>query len=353
MLHRRVLFCFITSLSAVPSLTLCGADELPFKVPSSFRIETLHEFIYDAVFSPVSFLVSEIQFIDFANYRKRLWMATTIQREFLKDGLNLSCTESETVVLEGQLLELHRHTPEYFHGEVPNNRETLVELVSGRCQALPWDVFFSSSNKLEVSLGRQDGIVGLVGSLKFLSPDKSAFLIDRASVHKSTEETVEASVKDGKDLHRTTLQKWEGGWRVSQMDSTYASPYSVSKQISRVTPEGLVVSSQWNKTTENPGGRWTQNIVDIQHGRRQTISLSRTIKNGSPVYIKESPQLRAVWMDGKVVRVYEGGTVDDLGSANFRTADGMSGLAKMVLITTVLVFALGIVAWYRRMAKPA
>ena len=89
-------------------------------------------------------------------------------------------------------------------------------------------------------------------------------------------------------------------------------------------------------------------MSEIEFSVQPIIALSHSISNGTQVTLKSSPQIRAVWMDGKVVRVYEGGTVDDLGSATFRTTSGSYGIEKILLITIAVAFLGGALMWICR-----
>ena len=293
-----------------------SADEFPVRIPSSFRTEVLIEIKYDGSFSPTQFLITEFQYNDVKNYRLLNIAASTVQRGSVEDGLNLACGQSETIVVDGQLLKQTRQS-EFFQGEVPTSRESLVEMIEKQCRFAEWSVFFSARDDQRSSLAGPPGLDAIVGSLDFLNQDRSAFLI--ATPSRTNGGMVEANIQ-GKDVSsRVTLQKWEGGWRVTQLNATYSNPSMFTKYSIRENRSGLEMETYWTKTADQSESRSTTHMTNMQFGNVQTIELTQSIKNRAPVSLRGSPQIRAVWMDGKVVRLYKGGTVDDLGSATFRT----------------------------------
>jgi len=346
----RFLYLLLAAWSS-PWLAMRGvADEFPVKIPSVFHTEVLFEKKYDDSFSPTQFMVTEIQFNDFQNYRMVTSDTTTITRGFVEDGLNLSCSQSEKVVVGGQALTVSRKSV-LFQGEVPKGGEALAEIIAERCRDAEWSVSFSTTDDLPNSLGRLHGLVALVGKLDFLSQDRSAFSIAKPSILKKSGDTIDAKIQDKGDSHRVTLQKWEEGWRVSRLNSTYSSPSMVGEYAFRANDSDLEMEVHWTKTLDTPESRASVRMTKIQFDGSHSIAMMHPISNGTPVSLEGSPQIRAVWMDGKVVRVYEGGTVDDLGSATFRTASGSSAFVRGLLITVCLAAAVGAVLWMRRKSK--
>ena len=50
--------------------------------------------------------------------------------------------------------------------------------------------------------------------------------------------------------------------------------------------------------------------------------LTEVIPNGTRVFLDGQEQIKAVWQDGKVVRVYHKGTIDDLSQSQFASTGG-------------------------------
>lgn len=321
-----------------------GAEEFQLVIPSEFKTELQFEVKYGEEFSSTQVMLTEVLFNDHKNYRMINSSISSVKPEFATNGLNLLCNESEKIVVDGQALTLQRQS-DNFQGEIPNIGKDLEAMIEDRCGQLNWRVSFATEDDIVNSLGRLHGLVAIVGTLDFLNHDMSAFAITKPSTNL---EFVTANILVKKDSHQLTLQKWEHGWRLSDLNSTYSSPSMTGKYNVQTTTSGLELNASWTKTAETPESRATVRMRNIQFAPPKSIELSQSIANGTPVSLRGSPQIKAVWMNGKVVRVYEGGTVDDLGSASFRTMSGSNGLLRIALITVCLGVVGGAAVWLRR-----
>jgi hypothetical protein len=342
---KQLLLVFLCGLAMAMKI---GAQEYTLQIPSSFETEVCFKRMNNGQFEPSQYSLSKIQYQDFRNYRVVSRNASTIKPEFLQDGMNLKCGESETIVIDGRVLSVQRQTPDFFQGEVPNNPETLNTMVDERCQDCPWTVRFSTDYEKHSNVYRIEGLGSIIGKQDFLNLDRTAFSIAKKSILRSSEDSLESNITIKGDLHRLVLQKWEGGWRVSELVSNYRNPPLTMKYLIKAQGDSLESEIHGTKTSNAPETKINARMTNIQFDSRISISLARSIANGTPVSLDGSPQIKAVWMDGKVVRVYEGGTVDDLGSATFRTNTASFGIAKTLLITLGFACVGSLFMWIRR-----
>ncbi len=89
-------------------------------------------------------------------------------------------------------------------------------------------------------------------------------------------------------------------------------------------------------------------ISKIQYGTNTNIQLDIAIENKTPVILYKSQHIRACWMDGKVVRVYDGGTVDDLGTAVFVQKSKKWSSWYVVTAFSVLAIVMCMLVFYQR-----
>ena len=71
-------------------------------------------------------------------------------------------------------------------------------------------------------------------------------------------------------------------------------------------------------------GGSTSNMVatGMTFGGTVNALLTEVIPNGTRVFLDGQEQIKAVWQDGKVVRVYHKGTIDDLSQSQFASTGG-------------------------------
>ena len=325
-----------------------AAQDFPVAVPNSFRTEVFFELKYDETFDPVQFMTTEVRFKDFRNYSLKSLSATTIQPEFVQNGLNLGCVEEETVVIEGKLLGLHRQSSE-FQGEVPRTQAALEQLVEQHCGKLSWDVSYATrDDDLQESLGMLYGLGMLIGSMQLIDVDRYRFRFSEKNPPKPTSDTVTETVQTSQGVFQITLNKWHEGWRVARLETKHDDEGAYLQSV-RETTTGLEGEGSSTKTKYAPGARSKSLMLDVQFSGPPKIALAHVISNGTPVGLRETPQIKAVWMDGKVVRVYEGGTVDDLGSATFRTTAGSYGILNILLITLGFASIGAALMWIRKL----
>jgi hypothetical protein len=330
MQFKQILFVFLCDLSVVMTV---GAEEYRVAIPSSFETEVFFRRIHGDQPQASQYSHTQVQFQDFQNYRIVSRNATTIKPEFLQDGKNLGCGERETVVIDGTALSVDRETADFFQGVVPLNPETLTAMIDERCRDEPWTVSFSTDYEKRADIYRIEKLGSIIGLKDFLNQNRTAFSIEKKSILKSSDDSLEANLPVNGDLHRLVLQKWQSGWRVSELNSKYRNPPLTMKHLTVAKGDSLESEMQATATSNSPEMEINVRMTNIQFGSSTPVVLTRPIANGTPVSLDGTPQIKAVWKDGKVVRVYEGGTVDDLDSATFRTTSGSYGIVKTVLIT--------------------
>ena len=310
-----------------------SALEFRVKVPRSFETEVFVEERYGERFDTIQFQISEVEFYDFENYRIRSFSATTVKRDLVEEGLNLLCGESETIVVGGQLLSLARQS-DRFRGSIPTSREILESMLDENCRNIDWNVSFASKvNSIPNSLERLPSLGIIFGSLDLLSADKTAFSVPQIKNKVFDNSEINFRTNGNEVNHSASIIKLQDGWRVSKLESTFSNPRFVRKYTVQEQDSELVLDSSFSKNENGPESRAKARMRNIQLDGYFPIVLGQRIANGTPVSLKGSPQIKAVWMDGKIVRVYEGGTVDDLGSATFQTNSVSYGIAKILLIT--------------------
>lgn len=324
-----------------------GAQDFSVAVPSAFRTEVFVESKYDETFVPEQFMSTEVRFRDFQNYRMMSLSATTIKPELVENGLNLVCIEREIVVIEGKSLNIQRQS-RAFQSDVPLSHAALEQMVKQRCGDLSWSVSYATSDKLQRSLGQLNGLGILIGSIECVDTDRCRFSFPEKNRPNALANPVTARVQTSTGLHQVTLTKWHEKWRIARVETKFSDVDMRGLQSVRELTNGLEAESSWSKTQESPESRAKSRMSEIEFSVQPIIALSHSISNGTQVTLKSSPQIRAVWMDGKVVRVYEGGTVDDLGSATFRTTSGSYGIEKILLITIAVAFLGGALMWICR-----
>jgi hypothetical protein len=324
------------------------ASEFPVTIPRAFETEVWVEKQHGGAFEPMQFRHDEVVFQDFSNYRIRARAATTIKRELVQGGLNLTCGESEQIVIAGQVLSLARTSME-FQGTIPTTREALEAMLDEHCRKNELTVGFETDvGAASYWLNRNRVLEALVGSIDLLTPDRSAFSVPNTPHQASDTKDLRFVSTAGKVTHRASIQRWHAGWRISQLESKHTEPPFVRTITIKEDGSELVAESHVSENVDSPGSRSTSRTRAIRFDGEFPIELTQSIPNGTPVALWDSPQIKAVWMDGKVVRVYEGGTVDDLGSATFRVAAGSFGVVKVLLVTLGFACVGGALLRYRK-----
>jgi len=350
LLESKIMYAiwFLNSVLFTGLTAFCAAaQDFPVAVPNSFRTEVFFELKYDETFDPVQFMTTEFRFKNFQNYSIMSRSATTIQPEFVKNGLNLGCVEEETIVIEGKVLRLHRQSSE-FQGMVPRTQAALEQLVEQHCGKISWVVSYATKDDLQNSLGRLHGLGMLIGSLELIDVDRYRFRFSEKNTPKPTSDTVTETVQTSQGVFQITLNKWHEGWRVARLETKHDGEGAYVRSV-RETTTGLEGEGSSTRTKDAPGARSKSRMLDVQFSGPPKIALAHVISNGTPVGLRETPQIKAVWMDGKVVRVYEGGTVDDLGSATFRATTGSYGILNVLLITLGFASIGAALMWIRKL----
>jgi hypothetical protein len=128
--------------------------------------------------------------------------------------------------------------------------------------------------------------------------------------------------------------------------STVCSPIvEGSCEIKRVS-KGIFASGQQIDLDESVS------LKNIQFATSQIISFGAQIKDKTPVILFKSQHIRACWLDGRVVRVFDSGTIDDLGTAAFQTTGALRWEKLFVPLICVVTFVLLIFQLIRRRKKP-
>jgi len=175
MQFKQILFVFLCDLSVVMTV---GAEEYRVAIPSSFETEVFFRRMHGDQFQVIQYLLTQVQFQDFQNYRIVFQVATTLTPEFLEDDKNLSCGERETVVIDGKVLSVDRQTDD-FQGVVPLNPEALTAMIEERCRDEPWTVSFSTDYEKRADIYRIEKLGSIIGLKDFLNQKRTAFSIEK------------------------------------------------------------------------------------------------------------------------------------------------------------------------------
>jgi hypothetical protein len=158
------------------------------------------------------------------------------------------------------------------------------------------------------------------------------------------------------------FQKFDPFWRVSRLTVREYNPYpddprNTGKVIeARIKKDELDVGIEWKTPTsfqsqltsvlhmtsgQKSSSKSVLTVTDVSFEVPKAIEVLTEIPNGTVVNLTETPQIKAVWQDGKVVRVYNARYVDDLSGARFQGPSGRSwfGTTSLLIVLSAAVFA--------------
>ena len=258
--------------------------------------------------------------------------------EGLSIGMNLILVETTQIASGTELLKLSRQT-EPFKAEFPSSRESLEKLANelDKC-----DLSLKLYSKPKVPFGETH-----LSKLHVFTDFSIPFLQGSSNTLDLTEIRVDATKPDRRvcDLSKGGVQfhgefeKFQGNWRLlhSSQQSRPASSRSQQKKedivsrlisvcdIKYVNQNGFEVTSKSEAIySSGKKGGSTSNMVatGMTFGGTVNALLTEVIPNGTRVFLDGQEQIKAVWQDGKVVRVYHKGTIDDLSQSQFASTGG-------------------------------
>ena len=286
----------------------------------------------------VQYIAATVQFKDWGNYRVYTMNSSTLQDDEESTERFIFCGEEEVVVIDGKELLLRRSN-ENCQATVPDSRESMQALVALNCQQ-PWSVFFSTKPDPSRNLTTIAGIGGIVGEYELLDSTGSQLNLVRRNIVKSGPQTVEAKVALPKASYDLSLARSDNNWMISKLITKYAnSPTRMDRTTQVVGENGFKFETNWTASEDNGSSRMRSiaTLNPVRYDQPQSISMTSSIDDESRVFLSESPQIKAIWKNNKVLRVYDGGYVDDLGSATFVLSSSRKIPARLVVITLALV----------------
>ncbi len=312
------------------------ASDFDVIYPTTFEYLESHSAIPDGDVYIMS--VGSVRVKDLHNFRLKRLSATTIDPKYIQNGMNLILVETTQIASGTELLKLSRQT-EPFKAEFPSSRESLEKLANelDKC-----DLSLKLYSKPKVPFGETH-----LSKLHVFTDFSIPFLQGSSNTLDLTEIRVDATKPDRRlcDLSKGGVQfhgefeKFQGNWRLlhSSQQSRPASSRSQQKKedivsrlisvcdIKYVNQNGFEVTSKSEAIySSGKKGGSTSNMVatGMTFGGTVNALLTEVIPNGTRVFLDGQEQIKAVWQDGKVVRVYHKGTIDDLSQSQFASTGG-------------------------------
>ena len=123
--------------------------------------------------------------------------------------------------------------------------------------------------------------------------------------------------------------------------------YDHVTRVEAVTPDWSEFTIRTIDWAVHEGG-FNDGLV-VRPAPENAFQLQAEIPNGTSVALRDSPQLKAEWHDGKIVRVYDGEAVKELATIEMKPA--RSGWGKILLLGIVLAGLTGFGWRYLRQGR--
>lgn len=358
MIKLRTTALLFTSIFLVADFSLAtDPPSIELELPSRFAYQSkTYALQKGGVRELTGHSVGTVEFLDGDNFRTTSISLMAIQSGYEKQGKNLKALEEENVLSHSELLSVRRES-DYFKGVNPDGTNELRELAA---KHLPNDSIIVLKQTVDRETRKE--CLGSFGVFVFAIPFQESKLdkIDLSSV-----EIVESS--PNRLIVRQRLSKSEESfhfiplhekWVLAESSAKLWDPSQMKGVRSRESETKLTDSSSNSfsyakkfKSEHSNGQKYdaleTCELTNMEFGAKPQISLSITIKNKTPVILYDNQQIKAAWLNGKVVRVFDSETVDDLSNATFNT-ESSSALTRPLLLFAMLIVGGVIVFWCMR-----
>jgi hypothetical protein len=295
-------------------------------------------------------------------YRRSLLQLGLATAQDPSQSSEMSISRVNRQVKEGEALEVRLQSGR-FQGEFPEHFSDLEAIAQQHCN--PEARVYHDLIKSESQLRHWLQSYSLIWPVDLPSDDTfSRIDLSRCRVLSVDEDLVHFESQSKGVLSNCKFRRFENQWRLVELqglfdNSSSEKNWGKSKRICRVN---WVSSSEARVSDEthyqSADGQLEELSIDSRYYELSDSPLSEIggeipVPNYTPVTLRNSQQIKACWLDGRIVRVFDQGHVDDLGGVSFQNPTQSSSRIWMIGTAVVILAGIALVLFRQDRSRPA